>query len=69
MPPTTGRQPGVGTSLANAEPERLHYCLFHTAARITRTSRRTTCRLAANWTWTPDLVTAFDRVHRIRQLC
>jgi hypothetical protein len=58
-----------GTSLANAEPKRLRYCLFHTAARITRTSRQTTCRLAANWPWTPDLITAFDRVHQLRQRC
>ena len=55
--------------LATAEPKRLRYCLFHTAARITRTSRRTTCRLAANWPWTPDLVTAFDRVHQLRLRC
>ena len=55
--------------LATAEPKRLRYCLFHTAARIGRSSRRTTCRLAANWPWTPDLVTAFDRVHRLRQHC
>jgi hypothetical protein len=59
----------AGTSLAHAEPKRLRYCLLHTAARVSRTSRRTTCRLAANWPWTPELVTAFDRVHRIRQLC
>lgn len=59
----------AGTSLADAEPKRLRYCLLHTAARVGRTSRRTTCRLAANWPWTPELVTAFDRVHRIRQLC
>jgi Transposase DDE domain group 1 len=56
-----------GTSLADAEPKRLRYCLLHTAARIGRTSRQTTCRLAANWPWTPDLVTAFDRVHQLRQ--
>ena len=55
--------------LATAEPKRLRYCLFHTAARISRTSRQTTCRLAANWPWTPDLLTAFDRVHRLRQRC
>jgi Transposase DDE domain group 1 len=55
--------------LATAEPKRLRYCLFHTAARIGRTSRQTTCRLAANWPWTPDLVTAFDRVHQLRQRC
>lgn len=59
----------AGTSLADAEPKRLRYCLFHTAARIGRTSRRTTCRLAANWPWTPDLVTAFDRVHQLRMRC
>jgi Transposase DDE domain group 1 len=55
--------------LATAEPKRLRYCLFHTAARIARTSRRTTCRLAANWPWTPDLVAAFDRVHRLPLRC
>lgn len=55
------------TRLADAEPKRLRYCLLHTAARISRTSRQTTCRLAATWPWTPDLVTAFDRVHQIRQ--
>jgi len=59
----------AGTTLAHAEPKRLRYCLLHTAARVGRTRRQTTCRLAANWPWTPDLVTAFDRVHRIRQLC
>ncbi len=57
------------TNLANAEPKRLRYCLFHTAARISTSSRRTTCRVAANWPWTPDLVTAFDRIHRLRQHC
>lgn len=57
------------TNLANAEPKRLRYCLLHTAARITRTSRQTTCRLAANWPWTPELLTAFDRVHHLRQRC
>jgi hypothetical protein len=59
----------LDSDLATAEPKRLRYCLFHTAARITRTGRRTTCRLAPNWPWTPDLVTAFDRVHHLRQRC
>ena len=59
----------LDSDLATAEPKRLRYCLFHTAARITRTGRRTTCRLAANWPWTSDLVTAFDRVHQLRQRC
>lgn len=58
-----------GTGLADAEPKRLRYCLFHTAARVTTTGRRTTCRLAANWPWTPELVTAFDRVHQLRMRC
>lgn len=58
-----------GTTLADAEPKRLRYCLFHTAARITRTGRRTTCRLATNWPWTPELVTAFKRVHELRLRC
>jgi hypothetical protein len=57
------------TKLATAEPKRLRYCLFHTAARITRTSRQTTCRLATNWPWTNDLVTAFDRLHQLRLRC
>ena len=51
--------------LATAEPKRLRYCLFHTAGRIITTGRQTTCRLAANWPWTTDLVTAFDRVHSL----
>jgi hypothetical protein len=59
----------LDSDLATAEPKRLRYCLFHTAARITRTGRRTTCRLAANWPWTSDLVTAFDRVHQLPQRC
>jgi hypothetical protein len=57
------------TPLANAEPKRLRYCLFHTAARISRSGRRTTCRLAANWPWTPDLLTAFERVHQLPMRC
>ena len=52
--------------LATAEPKRLRYCLFHTAARITRTGRRTNCRLAANWPWTTDLINAFEQLNTIR---
>jgi len=55
--------------LATAEPKRLRYCLFHTAARITTTARRTTCRLAKTWPWTRELVTAFERVHRLPMRC
>jgi hypothetical protein len=63
------RRLALDGELATAEPKRLRYCLFHTAARIGRTGRRTTCRLAANWPWTADLVTAFDRVHRLPLRC
>ena len=55
--------------LASAEPKRLRYCLFHTAARITSTGRRRTCRLAANWPWTNDLTRAFERVRDITLRC
>jgi hypothetical protein len=55
--------------LATAEPKRLRYCLFHTAARITTTARRSTCRLAKTWPWTKDLVQAFERVQQLRLRC
>jgi len=59
----------AGTELAAAEPKRLRYCLFHTAARITTTGRRSTCRLAETWPWTKALVNAFERVHLIPMRC
>jgi len=55
--------------LATAEPKRLRYCLFHTAARITTNGRQRTCRLAATWPWTADLVNAFSRVHNLPLRC
>jgi hypothetical protein len=51
--------------LATAEPKRLRYCLFHTAGNIITTGRQHICRLAANWPWTNDLITAFTRVRTI----
>ena len=51
--------------LAIAEPKRLRYCLLHTAGIITRSARRSTLRLAANWPWTDQLVTAFARSHTL----
>ncbi len=51
--------------LARAEPKRLRYCLFHTAAVITRSGRRTSLRLADGWPWAQELVNAF---HRLRTL-
>jgi hypothetical protein len=47
---------------ALAEPKKLRYRLLHTAARITRSGRRTWLRLAGNWPWTTDLVNAFTRL-------
>lgn len=55
--------------LATAEPKRLRYCLFHTAARVATSGRRRTCRLAANWPWTDDLMHAFERVRLIPLRC
>jgi hypothetical protein len=52
--------------LAKAEPKRLRYSLLHTAGLIARSGRRTRLRLAAGWPWAAELVTAFDRCHRLR---
>jgi hypothetical protein len=49
-------------ALAMAEPKKLRYRLFHVAAKLTRTARTTTLRIAAGWPWTDDLVTAFQRL-------
>jgi hypothetical protein len=46
-------------SMAVAEPKKLRYRLLHVAARITRTARTTTLRIAEGWPWTDDLVHAF----------
>jgi hypothetical protein len=48
--------------LARAEPKRLRYCLLHTAGLIARTARRVHLRLAPDWPWATQLVTAFERV-------
>jgi hypothetical protein len=51
--------------LARAEPKRLRYCLLHTAGIITRSGRRTTLRIAANWPWASQLVAAFARLQTL----
>jgi hypothetical protein len=48
--------------LAVAEPKKLRYRLLHVPARITRSARRTRLRIAENWPWAADLVTAFTRL-------
>ncbi len=54
--------------LARAEPKRLRYCLFHVAAVIARTGRRTIVRIAQNWPWAHHLAAAFERVACLPQL-
>jgi hypothetical protein len=63
------RRLALDGDLAAAEPKRLRYCLFHTAARITTTGRRSTCQLAKTWPWTNDLLRAFDRVRNLPLRC
>lgn len=48
--------------LARAEPKRLRYCLLHTAGQTITTGRRRILRIADNWPWATELVTAYDRL-------
>jgi hypothetical protein len=48
--------------LTAAEPKKLRYRLLHVAARITRSGRRTRLRIATQWPWAADLVSAFARL-------
>lgn len=48
--------------LALAEPKKLRYRLLHVAAKISRTARTTTLRIAAGWPWSDQLLTAFRRL-------
>jgi DDE family transposase len=49
-------------ALAVAEPKKLRYRLLHTAAKLSRTARTTTLRIAHDWPWTGELITAFRRL-------
>jgi hypothetical protein len=49
-------------ALALAEPKKLRYRLLHVAAKLTRTARITTLRIAERWPWTDDLIHAFHRL-------
>ncbi|WP_442930928.1 IS1380 family transposase [Micromonospora sp. NBC_00389] len=53
--------------LAAAEPKKLRYRLLHVAARITRTARQTRLAIAANWPWTNELTSAFNRLAALPQ--
>jgi hypothetical protein len=52
----------LDAAMAVAEPKKLRYRLLHVAAKLSRTARTTTLRIAAEWPWTDDLVTAFQRL-------
>ena len=49
-------------ALAAAEPKKLRYRLWHTAARIVTSGRTTTVRLDRNWPWAAALAAAFKRL-------
>jgi Transposase DDE domain group 1 len=51
--------------LAKAEWKTIRYRLLHTAARITRSARRTRLRLQKGWPWALALARAFDVLRRI----
>lgn len=53
--------------LATAEPKELRYRLLHVAARITRTARRNRLAIAADWSWTNALTSAFNRLTALPQ--
>ena len=48
--------------LANAEPKRLRYRLFHVAGRLAFSGRRARLHLQRTWPWATELATAFQRL-------
>jgi hypothetical protein len=51
--------------MRTAEPKKLRYRLLHVAAKISRTARTTTLRIAEGWPWTEPLIQAFERLGRL----
>ena len=51
--------------LARAEPKTLRYRLLHAAARLVRGGRRRALKIAANWPWTGEITTAWQRIQAI----
>ncbi len=49
-------------AMAAAEPKKLRYRLLHVAAKLSRTARTTTLRIAADWPWTNEIIRAFERL-------
>jgi hypothetical protein len=56
---------GHAPDLAKAEWKTIRYRLLHTAARITRSARRTWLRLQHGWPWALALAHAFTALRRI----
>jgi len=51
--------------MTTAEPKKLRYRLLHVAAKLSRTARITTLRIAEGWPWTEPLVQAFQRLAQL----
>ncbi len=51
--------------LRRAEPKRLRYTLFHSAARIARSGRRVIVRVDRRWPWAKAIARCFERVRSI----
>lgn len=51
--------------LSLAKPKRLRHRLLHVAGRLTRSGRRRTLHLPANWPWAGALVAAFARLRAL----
>lgn len=59
---TAAQQLLLDGDLASAEPRRVRHTILHAAARVVRRSRRTWLRLPDNWPWTPQLLSAYQRL-------
>ena len=53
--------------LATAEPKTLRYRVLHAAARLVRSGRRRTLKIAATWPWTQEITTAWQHIQAIPQ--
>ena len=52
--------------LANAEPKRLRYRLFHVAARLAFSGRRAKLHLDHDWPWVTELTAAFRKLKALQ---
>ena len=52
--------------LANAEPKRLRYRLFHVAARLAFSGRRAKLHLDHDWPWVTELTAAFHKLKTLQ---